>query len=94
MPLVDGIETYSAEHAPDLRREKRIVLADQDLKEFCRKFNLPMFRMENVMFRDGLVEKKTDLNMLFTRFRGIWIMAYEDKKGGEKDGRENSRTAE
>jgi hypothetical protein len=86
MPLVDGIKTFAAEHAPDLCREKAVVLSKQDLITFCMDFDLPMFKMEKVVFKDRLVEKKTNLNVLFTPFRGIWVMAYEDAEEGEKDG--------
>ena len=86
MPLIDGVKIFAAEHAPDLRREKQVVPSKKDLIKFCMDFNLPMFRMEKVVFKDRLVEKKTDLNMLFTPFKGIWVMAYEDAEEGEKDG--------
>jgi hypothetical protein len=86
MPLVDGIKTFAAVHAPDLRREERVMLDKQNLLTFCRDMDLPLFKMEGVIFKDGIVEKKTNLNMLFTRFEGIWVMAYEDVEGEEKDG--------
>jgi hypothetical protein len=50
--------------------------------------------MENITFKDRLVEKKTDFNLLFTRFSGIWIMAYEEMKGGEKDGQKTPGTSQ
>lgn len=92
MSLVDGIKTFTAERAPDLRKEKAIVLTKQDLMVFCTDFNLPLFKMKNVVFKDYLVQKKTNLNMLFTWFSGTWIVAYEDIEGGKKDGQENSGT--
>ncbi len=86
MPLVDGIRTFAALHVPDLQREERVTLDKQNLLAFCRDMDLPLFKMEGITFKDGIVEKKTNLNMLFTRFKGIWLMAYEDMEGGKNDG--------
>ncbi len=86
MPLVDGIKTFAAVQAPDLRREERVMLDKQNLLAFCRDNDLPLFKMEGMTFKDGIVEKKANLNMLFAWFKGIWVMAYEDVEGEEKDG--------
>ena len=92
MPLIDGVKSFVASETPDFREEKVVVLTEQDLRCLCRDYDLPMFVMENITFKDRLIEKKTDLNLLFTRFSGIWIMAYEDMKGGEKDGKKTPGT--
>jgi hypothetical protein len=86
MPLVDGINTFTVQHAPDLRREEAVMLDKQNMQAFCRDMDLPMFKLKGVTFKYGVVEEKTSLNMLFTRYDGIWFMAYEDEEGGEKDG--------
>jgi hypothetical protein len=86
MPFVDGINTFAAASAPDLQQEEVVMLSEQDMRHLCIDYGLPMFVMENITLKDRIVEKKTDLSLLFTRFSGIWIMAYEDMKGGEKDG--------
>ncbi len=92
MPLIDGVNSFAASKAPDLREEEAVVLTEHDLKTLCKDYNLPMFVIENITLKDRLVEKKTYLNLLFTRFSGIWIMAYEDMKGGEKDGQKTPGT--
>ena len=86
MPIIDEIKTFEVQHAPDLRREEIVTLDKQNMQAFCRDMDLPMFKLKGVTFRYGVVEEKTSLNMLFTRFSGIWIMAYEDEEGGENDG--------
>lgn len=86
MPLIDGVNSFAASEAPDFRDKEAVVLTEQDLRVLCKDYNLPLFIIQNITLKDRLVEKKTDLSLLFTWFRGIWIMAYEDMKGGEKDG--------
>ncbi len=88
MPLIDGIKIFTVVDAPNLQEVERVVLDKQNMQAFCRDMNLPMFKLKGVTFRYGIVEEKTNLNMLFTRFSGIWIMAYEDADvdGGEKNG--------
>ena len=86
MPLIDEIKTFTVQHAPDLRREEIVTLDKQNMQAFCKDMDLPMFKLKGVTFKYGIVEEKTTLNMLFTRFSGIWVMAYEDMDGGEKDG--------
>jgi hypothetical protein len=85
MPLIDGVRTFFAAHAPEIRREMRGVLAKQDLLAFCEDFNLPMFKVEGIPYKDP-IEKKQQLNVLFTWFSGLWIMAFDDVCGGGKDG--------
>jgi hypothetical protein len=86
MPLVEEIKAFAVQHAPDLRREEIVMLDKQNMQAFCRDMDLPMFKLKGVTFKYGVVEEKTNLNMLFTRYNGIWIMAYEEGEGGEKDG--------
>ncbi len=86
MPLIDEIKTFAVQHAPDLRREEIVMLDKRNMLAFCRDMDLPMFKLKGVTFKYGVVEEKTSLNMLFTCFSGIWIMAYEDEEGGEKNG--------
>jgi hypothetical protein len=86
MPLIDGINTFPVQHAPDLQRDEIVMLDKQNMQAFCKDMDLPMFKLKGVTFKYGIVEEKTALNMLFTRFSGIWIMAYEEGEGGENDG--------
>ncbi len=85
-----NIKSYAAVCGPDLR--KAVILEKVDLVELCRNFNLPVFRMSGAVFKKGIMERKSNLNMLFTWFSGIWIAAYEDIEGGKKDGQENHGT--
>ncbi len=84
------VKSYAAVRGPDLRRA--VILEKQGLIDLCKDFNLPVFRMSGVVFKKGIMGRKSNLNLLFTWFSGIWIAAYEDIEGGKKDGQENSGT--
>lgn len=85
MPLIDGVKTFFVAHAPEIGRDMRVVLAKQDLLTFCEDFNLPMFKAEGIPYKDP-IEKKPHLNMLFTWFSGLWVIAFDNVSGGGKNG--------
>jgi len=43
MPLIDRVNSFAASEAPNLRKEKAVVLAGHEMKAFCRKYDLLMF---------------------------------------------------
>ncbi len=46
MPLMDRVKSFAASEAPNLREEKAMVLAGQEMKAFCRKYALPSSAFE------------------------------------------------
>ena len=86
MPLIDGIKTFRATQAPEFHRDMRVVLIKRDLMTFCKDYDLPLFKVEGVPYQKCLEENKGNLNVLFTWFKGVWIMAFDDTKGGERSG--------
>jgi hypothetical protein len=86
MSLIDGIKTFRATQAPEFHRDMRVVLIKRDLMDFCRDHDRPLFRVEGVPYQTCLEENKGNLNVLFTWFTGLWVMAFDDAKGGVRSG--------